>query len=178
MGLDLFSGIGLAISAIGTASQIISGNKTARDQARAIAANQEYVNNALTVQQQQAIEQSDQEKSDRAKEADRQLSSLRVISGEAGGLGTVNYTRQAGEIASFEGIDIARIEANRDRTIQSLQSQKEGGAITARSQLREVSSRSSQSTVGAVFGGLGSGLQIVADQRRRDAYKDYARKNV
>ena len=65
-------------------------------------------------------EKAQSKKSDRAAAADRTLASIRVAMAEQGGSGTDNERRFLDETAYLEGVDIARLEANRTREIDAL----------------------------------------------------------
>jgi len=174
MGIEMLLGIGLSVF------QGVMGIASAGSQAKAAAsaanAQFEQQNRELTEQQKQADEDSRQKKGDRAREADRELSTLRVIAGETGGLGTVNSSRLSGEAAYFEGLDVARIESNRSREVAALQRRKEYAHDDASRAAKSASANARSSAISAVASTVGSGLQIYSKSQTNAAYLDAVRR--
>ena len=169
MGLDPLTLTSIGVSALMGGAQIAMAQQQASAQAEAAANNAAAAYNELGIRQQEAVDKAAEAKSDRAAQADRELATLRVVAGEGFGLGTVNFARQVGEVGAMEGIDVSRIEANRDREIAALQRSKEAAATGARSAMK---SAEMTGTNGAISGGLGiasSGLQIYSGHARNKA---------
>lgn len=95
-------------------------------------------------QQKEANLRAQEEKSERAKIADKQFASAIVAMETVGGAGSQNEASILAEIAGNKGLDLARIEGNRRREISSLQSssnaaRKEGKAAIKASQAQFLS---------------------------------------
>lgn len=175
MGIDPVS-IGIGLSILQAGFGLISAGQQAKAAASAAQAEFDNKNRELTEQQKQADEEAKQKKGDRAREADRELATLRVIAGETGGLGTVTSGRLSGEAAYFEGLDLARIESNRSRQVASLQRQKEYAAGDAQRAAKSASASARSSAISAVMTGVGSGLQIYGRSQQQQAQTAAARK--
>lgn len=80
--------------------------------------------NELTRQQNEANRQSEENKSDRARAADKQFASAIAAMEAIGGAGSQDEARFGTEISGNAGLDLARIEGNRRRQISALQSEK------------------------------------------------------
>lgn len=80
--------------------------------------------NELTRQQKEANLQAAEEKSERARAADKQFASAIVAMEAIGGAGSQNEQQALGEIAGNAGLDLARIEGNRRRQVSALQAEK------------------------------------------------------
>lgn len=167
MGLDPLSMVGIGISAISSLAQMQGANAAAQQQAEAANRNAEAAYRELGIRQQEAIDKASQEKSDRAKQADRELAALRVVMGETGGLGTVTAERMAIEAGANEGIDISRIEANRDREVAALQRSKEAARVGARNTGEAAALQARNTTISAGLNFMSSGVQIAAADRRQ-----------
>lgn len=97
-------------------------------------------------------------KSDRAAAADRTLASIQVAMAEQGGSGSDNERRFLDEAAYLEGVDIARLEANRTREIEALKAEGENvrrrfAAQRTAAVLGFASTAVSSATAGAGAGG-------------------------
>ena len=82
-------------------------------------------------QQKEVSAQARADKSDRAREADKLMGQMIAVMADNGGAGTSNESRFAGEIGYLEGLDISRIEGNRRREVEALNSAKTASAWRA-----------------------------------------------
>ena len=148
-------------------------------QKKAIAAQAKFANEQSQLEIDEFNRQQDEadliaaeKKSDRVRQADKEIASITASLSEVGALGTVNELRAVGEQGFLEGLDIARIEGNRRREVASLQAAKRASATGARSSAAVGKIKSK--AAGIRF--LGSGLNIVADaqfkQKQLDILKD------
>lgn len=80
--------------------------------------------NELTRQQNEANRKSEEDKSDRARQGDKQFASAIAAMEAIGGAGSQDEARFGTEISGNAGLDLARIEGNRRREVQSLQAAK------------------------------------------------------
>lgn len=100
----------IGVAALGVASNVIAtsaANSAAQQQAQAQQAE-------LARQSKEENRIANEERSDRAREADKEFASFLARGASTGGaLGTISMTRGAQEIGFIEGIDLARIEGNR-----------------------------------------------------------------
>jgi len=129
-----------------TAVQTVSSIRGAQQQAEA-------ADKEAARQQGEANLQAQSEKSDRQAQADRELSSMLVAFEAAGGAGSANVTRAAGDIGGVAGLDLARIEANRRNRVASLQSEKKSAAQKAKA-----------SITGALVSGAGQAFSIAGKE--------------
>ena len=85
----------------------------------------ESAERALTDQQEGTREVGEQKKSDAARQADRENASLVALMAERGQLSTTSFLRQTQQLYYFNEIDLARIDADVDGRLASLQADKE-----------------------------------------------------
>jgi hypothetical protein len=78
-----------------------------------------------------------EDKSERSREADREFAALQVSSVDAGGLGTVNLLRLAGDIGGQEGYDLAKIRRNEKNAMGSLLAAAKGERATFKAYQKE-----------------------------------------
>ncbi len=131
--------MGVFLTAVSIGMGLVSTifqNQALGDQNAALAEQNALDEIELTRQQEEVNKQSGERKSDIARQADASFASMIVAMADGGGAGGVNQLRLGGDIGSIEGIDLARIEGNRRRQVESIQSRKEGSVITARSQIK------------------------------------------
>ena len=125
-----------ALSAVGTLAQMRAQQEAAAFQAEmanregeAAIRNAERVREsaerALTDQQEGTREVGEQKKSDAARQADRENASLVALMAERGQLSTTSFLRQTQQLYYFNEIDLARIDADVDGRLASLQADKE-----------------------------------------------------
>ena len=180
MGLDpsILTAISIGTSVLTGGAQIMMAQSAAQAQAEAANRNTEAAYRELGIRQQEAIDKASQEKSDRAAQADRELAAIRVAMGESGGLGTVTAYRTAVEAGASEGLDISRIEANRDREIAALQRSKEAAQMTGQNTASAAARSAQNAAISGVMNIAGSGLQIYSGYRRDQAMIEAQKQRV
>ena len=90
----------------------------------------------LTRQQEETNLRAQEDRSDRALEADRASSASLAAMEVIGGAGSANDVRLGAEIAGNAGVDLARIEGNRRREVGALQSEKKSSAQKANANIQ------------------------------------------
>jgi hypothetical protein len=109
----------------------------------------------LTRQQEEANLISQEEKSERALEADRAAASALVAMETVGGAGSLNDQRQQQEIHGVAGLDLARIEGNRRREVGALQATKKQSAKQANADIKASQMKFLGSAASTVTGDMG-----------------------
>ena len=165
---------GFLLSAAQTVSTISSARAEQKAQVAAANRNLEQQYKQLQLQQDQIAAEAQQDKTERSRQVDREIASLRVISGETGGLGTVTSQRLIGQAGYFAGLDLARIEGNRKRASDAVQQNKEAARVGALNTITDVTYKSYQTQRDAAFRFVGSGLQIYGDYSNRNAAAEIA----
>ncbi len=154
MGAPLIAAqIGMAV--VGTGMKIMASNAAKRAADASASAQQAEL-------QRQANEENriaQEEKSDRVRAADIEFASFLATSASQGGaLGSVNAFRGAQEIGFIEGIDLARISANRKGRLGSIQASSESVARGA----RRAAATSRVNNFATLVGGAGQAFSIKA----------------
>ena len=162
----LFTLAKVAISAISTISQ-----NRALDRQADQAANQANLE-ILELNRQRAEENkiAQEKKSDRVREADKAQASLIAALADSGGAGGANESRFVAETGFFEGLDLARIEGNRRRKVESLSSQQTFARNRALNTVDDIRGRQRTGT----FNFLGSVISAGTDIAKRRAAADKA----
>jgi len=115
MGIEVaILGAALVASAIAAKTSVDAAHKQAKSEIKQIER-----------QMKAKAEETQAKKADRAAAADRTLASISVAMAEQGGGGSDNERRMLDEAAYLEGVDIARLEANRTREIDALSAEGE-----------------------------------------------------
>ncbi len=143
-------GISVALLAVSVGMALVSTiaqNQALGAQNQAFADQNALEQKELTRQQEEVGAQAAERKSDTARRADADFASMIVAMAEGGGAGGVNQLRLGADIGSIEGIDLARIEGNRRRQVESIQSRKEGSTIRTRSQIKSNVSKGRANTI-------------------------------
>jgi hypothetical protein len=177
MGIETLAMIGIGLTVAQGIAGAAQAASAAKIQSAAIAANRDAQMQELTIQQQQAREDAEREKGDRAREADREIAALRVIAGETGGLGA-NFNQGVQEIGYYEGLDIARIESNRNRQIAAADRAKQNVARGAAYDIASVKQQRNAAITNAILGAAQSGVQIYGGYKTSQAKIDAARGKV
>lgn len=149
----------LALGAVTAFAQI--GQANAMYQAQQEAANRQIEASYKEISRQQeevnriAVEQ----KSDRIRQANAELGTVRVSAGERGVSGgtMMAYARAIG---ALEGMDISRIEKNRESNIKAGEAAKVAAQNQYFSTLTIAANQTSAAKTSAFLGFVGSGLQI------------------
>lgn len=170
MGMDPVT-IGLIIAAASAAMSAASAQQQAKAQARIAHDNAQAQVNELARQQYDINEKANEQKSDRIREAERELAAVRVASAEGFAMGD----RVTGEIGYNEGLDLSRIESSRanqeEATISQMQAASKGAVD--RASLANMQAKHAQQS--AFIGLIGSGVSIVGSDYNRQV--DLAAKN-
>ena len=149
MGASLFLGLAsVGLGFVQSQQQKAAIDAQVREQQRQAQAEIEE----LERQREEARKQAREQKSDRVREADKQMASMLVALGEIGGAGTINERRFAAEIGFNEGLDLARIESNRRNRVDSLAASQTAAARRARSAV-DIGRRQKQGTTLRFLGG-------------------------
>ncbi len=154
-------GIGLMAAQIGMSIMAAAQKaKAAQATSRAIHEAEQLRVTELARQQGLVNIQAQEQRSDRVRAADVEFASAMVGLAETGAGGTTT-SRYASQVGFEEGIDLARIEANREEQIQGLVSEQEAADRRA----RNAASVASSARRAALFELAGAGLSIAASQK-------------
>jgi hypothetical protein len=107
------------------------------------------------------------EKSDRARQADRETASMIAAMADSGGLGTTS-SRFAGSIGFIAGVDMARIEGNSISRINALSSRQ----VAAQQKAANARTRATGAAFSSLLTGAGNVLGTVADQREKQRQQE------
>jgi hypothetical protein len=164
----------LALSAVSGITQIGAAQRNAA--ASRSAANEQLAlqNQELLRQQGMVDDQAAQQKGDRARQADRDNSTLIVMAGERG-LSANAESRAVQELGYFEGMDLDRIEQARTNRQNAISLQSQGATLAADQAIRTADNIERTTTTNAFLGTLGSGLQIGADYYKQQRYEEILR---
>ncbi len=156
MGISLavMSAISIGMAAVSTIFQ----NQALSAQNQAFAEEQRLNQIEVTRQQTEANVRAKQDQSDVSRRADASFASMIVAMADGGGAGGVNEIRLGADVGSIEGIDLARIEGNRRRQVEALQSNKELGTIKTKSAIKANVNKGLSNT----FSFLGSAASTIA----------------
>lgn len=159
------AGASAGASFVGAQQQASIAAQQARDAQAAALANYEMVQEENTRLQVQVNESAAEQKSDRIRQANAELGALRVAADR--GLSAATIDSFAGEIGGMEGIDLSRVERQRERDVDALQTRKQAGLIsyqsdiaTIQNEARAAANQARGQAIGAGLGFIGSGLQI------------------
>lgn len=157
------------------AAQAISANMQAKQQAKmaeqTAAQNKDLAIEEATRQQTEVNRVAGEDKSDRARIADRELATLRVMSGETGGA-TTTYQRMIQELGFFEGMDISRIEGNRKSKVDALQDDKKGAILHYEQVKAQSKAAKRNANIGLVLGVGMAGAQAGSQYYQQKRYED------
>ncbi len=151
MGVATLAAVSIGMGLVST----IFGNRALGEQNQAFAEQNALNQVELTRQQEEVNQQSAEQKSDIARRADADFALMIVAMADGGGAGGVNQLRLGADIGSIEGIDLARIEGNRRRQVESIQSRKEGSTISTRSRIKSNVSKGLGNTLSFLGGSAG-----------------------
>lgn len=153
------------------ASEAAAQQKKAADQK----AQDQYAE--LTRQQAAVDDQAKNQKSDRMRQADQQLATLRVDFGEAGQGGTASYDRMVNNISYVEGMDLSRVEANRTNDLENLQASKVAAQHGAQNDINLATMQAQNATVGAGLQFAGTALSLGTSYNNSQAQLAAIKKN-
>lgn len=121
----------LTAAGVFKALTVLEQNKALDEESKAAAEQANLEIEELERQRGEVQKQARAEKSDRAREADKQFASMVASMADNGGAGTQNESRFGAEIGYYEGIDLARVESNRKNQIASLHAEQIASRQTA-----------------------------------------------
>ncbi len=165
-------GISIALMAVSigmSLMSVVAQNKALGDQNKAIAEQNALEQEELTRQQEEVNDQSQEKKSDMVRKADGQFASMIVAMADGGGAGGINQLRLGADIGGIEGMNLARIEGNRRRQVESIQASKATATVGTAARIRANRSQGKINTINfiggaasTISGGLpsSSGLQV------------------
>lgn len=110
-----------ALNAVSTFAQ----NAAIDDQSANVAESANRQIAELDRQRKEASLIAQEKKADRVREADKVTASIIASLSEVGGAGTANESRFVQEAGFYEGLDLARIEGNRRREVESLRAEQQ-----------------------------------------------------
>lgn len=149
-----FAQIGMsAIGAMGQMSQARATSNAAIEQSRLEW--QEYERQKV-----EATRQAQEQKSERAREADRKMGMMLAVMADNGAEGTSTVSRYAGEIGFLEGLDIARIEGNRRRELAALGSKQYASGVRALGTINAAGAQAQQAIWGVAKTAAGAALKF------------------
>ena len=148
-----------AVSVVSTFAQMGAANAQFAAQSAAAQRQAQAQIDEATRQQQQVNEDAASQKSERIRRADRELGTLRASMAERGVSGAT-FTGLVSQVAFFEGLDLSRIETNRARNIEAGEAAKRAAREGAITTIDIAENQRNVAITGAVFQGVGSGLQI------------------
>ena len=112
---------GLIIASVALSGiQMMAQNAALDDQAEAAREQANAEIEELDRQRHEEAKVAQEKKADRVRQADKEVASLVVAMADRGGAGGTNEDRLVGEVGGYEGLDLARIEGNKHRKIESL----------------------------------------------------------
>jgi hypothetical protein len=144
------------IAAASAAYQYKAAGDAAKAQSAAAAQQAQFAYQELDRQAGQVNQVAAEKKGDRARAADQEMSSLRAIMAEKGGLQTSTYESLVNQVGYVEGMDLSRIDTNAKNELDSIQAQKEKVHIGA-AQAVEIADRE------ALNARVGAGLQLASN---------------
>lgn len=144
-----------AFSAIQAQNQAV---KAADAQADAASKQDARAQAELTRQQQEGNRQAAEAKSDRQRQAEKELAFLQVSGADAGS-GSMTMAQRVSDLGFVEGQDLARLEANRAGRSDQLQSQKEGSREGVVNTITKGRNESQAATTGAYLQIAGGALK-------------------
>lgn len=121
--------------------------------------------NELSRQRQEASKQGQEEKSERARRGDKEVASILAAMAEVGGGGTQVAGRLTAEAAGDTALDLARVEGNRQRRVQSLFSQQEAAFRSVGNLAAENKAKANANRI-AFFGDVASSAASGAKKAR------------
>lgn len=154
--LAIGSGVLAGVSAFAQAGQ---AKAMARAEEEAAQQQWQLQQEELTRQQREAQETAAEERSDVVRRASRELGTIRAMAGDMGASSGA-FARMVAELGGSEGIDLARINRNRDNRVDSLQASKKGSSQEYTNRVTYARNQASAAKTNAVLGFAGSALQI------------------
>lgn len=167
--------VSVAAAAASTYVQVHSANVAAAQAEEQAIANAKRTDSELLRQQEDVNASALQQKADRIRQADQELGALRVSLGERG-VSASTFQNFLLDFGYTEGLDLSRIEGNRKRAEETLQSQREANRLGLNDTVQNIALAASSSKSNAIAGGVSSGLQI-GSSYYTDYYASQSAKN-
>ena len=167
MGFEILTLASLAFKAFST----IQANKAQDQIAQQAVAQSDAEVIELQRQRDERSEIAQEEKADRVREADQQFASMVTRLADVGGAGTQNEARFAQEIGGFEGLDVARIESNRRRDVESIKSRQQVSQSRALDTVAATKGRKKANSLGFISSAVGAGVSISGHRQREEQTK-------
>jgi hypothetical protein len=169
----------MSFAVIATAFQVVSSLAQASMKQDAYAAESQRIaqNNAnaqaeYTRQQQASADAAAQERSDRMREAEKELGLARVAAAE--GAGTISMAAYK-DLAYTAGLDLSRINSNLKGRVDSIQASKTAAAQSASDQIASNARASEAAGMGGVLGAVGAGANYLAKDEARTKAENAAK---
>ena len=163
MGLQAVFAIGSLVFQTVSAFAKAGAAQDAADEASDIAReNNQLQQQELTRQQQEENVAAREQRNDRIRQANAELGALRVAAGDSGLAGTT-FSGLAFDLAYTEGLDLSRINKNRDSRIEALQSDKEQARLNAKATITSAQRKASSAKSAAFIGLAGGAFSTIGD---------------
>lgn len=156
MGMEALTIAAIAMSAVGAVMSSSAAADQASMQAEMAHQQAQAQVNELAQQQADVNAKANEEKSDRIRQAERELASARVASAE--GFSMTN--RLVGEIGYNEGLDLSRIESSRVNSTEAITSRMKAASAGAVNTAKLANAQASAASNSAFIGAIGSGMSI------------------
>lgn len=149
----------LAVTAASTVAQMSAANQAAK---QSYAAEQRNLQQTYAENYRQQVETNQiarQQESDRLRQSRLELGTINATAAE---LGASESSLQAllGEAAYVTGVDLSRIEYNRQQDVQRIQAGSRAGQVRYANATSLAHTQASSAKTSALLNGIGSGLQI------------------
>ncbi len=142
-----------------------------------IAAQAEAQQAELLRQEELANVQAAEDKSDTALRMDKAMARARAAMEAIGGFGSINDERAQAEIAGLKGLDLARIENNRENKTASIRA----NAASVRARAQGAIDKASFDFLGSALGTAGAfalrSEQAAAEEERNNALRGFGRRS-
>lgn len=142
---------------------VIQGNQTAKAAAAQADANNAslaaaYAENSRQMEEVNRV--STEQKHDRTRAANKELSTIRATANE---LGVSNATAFVVEAGYNEGVDKGRLESNRKAEIARINAASQSGYITTRASNQQLAAKADNARTGSFLSLVDSGLTLGSD---------------
>ena len=161
MSVPVALAIGSAVASVaGGFMQASATAKAAAAQAEANNAQLQQVYAENNRQQEEVNRIATEQSSDRVRQANKELGTLRAVEGE---MGLASLTPFVVEASYNEGLDLSRIDGNRQAEIERLQAASRSGQLRTAASNEQLAATASTARTGALFNVVTSGLQLTGD---------------
>jgi hypothetical protein len=159
----------IGLGAITAFAQIGAANAQYQAQLEASNRQIEATYEEVARQQEEVNRVSQEQVSDRIKKANLELGTVRVLALERGVSGTT-MIGLARHIGYLEGVDLSRIEKNREGNIEAGEAAKKNAQNRYFSEISIAANQKRVATTSAILGAVGSGLQIAGGYYQDQMY--------